>query len=109
MLEHVDDPKETVKECLSLLKPNGSFYMSTLNRNLKSFVSLIIGAEYLLNMVPKGTHSYSKFIKPSEINNYLIQNKYAIKIRVKLKGKGFRELYGDFRLFKPVDKVKFRY
>ena len=58
MLEHVDDPKEIIKECLSLLKPNGSFYMSTLNRNLKSFVSLIVGAEYLLNMVPKGTHSY---------------------------------------------------
>ena len=72
MLEHVDDPKEIIKECLSLLKPNGSFYMSTLNRNLKSFISLIVGAEYLLNMVPKGTHSYSKFIKPSEINNYLI-------------------------------------
>ena len=63
MLEHVDDPKEIIKACLSLLKPNGSFYRSTLNRNLKSFVSLIVGAEYLLNMVPKGTHSYSKFIK----------------------------------------------
>jgi|TARA_B100001540_G_scaffold70977_1_gene64012 2-polyprenyl-6-hydroxyphenyl methylase/3-demethylubiquinone-9 3-methyltransferase len=93
MLEHVDDPKEIIKECLSLLKPNGSFYMSTLNRNLKSFVSLIVGAEYLLNMVPKGTHSYSKFIKPSEINNYLIQNKYVIK---NISGIKYNFLYKNF-------------
>ena len=67
--------------------------MSTLNRNLKSFLSLIVGAEYLLNMVPKGTHSYSKFIKPSEINNYLIQNKYVIK---NISGIKYNFLYKNF-------------
>jgi 2-polyprenyl-6-hydroxyphenyl methylase/3-demethylubiquinone-9 3-methyltransferase len=67
MLEHVPDPSSIVKACSSLVKPYGSVIFSTLNRNIKSYLMAIVGAEYVLNMVPKGTHEHDKFIKPSEL------------------------------------------
>ena len=67
MLEHVPDPASVVKACAKLCKPGGHLYFSTINRNPKSYLFSIIGAEYLLNLLPKGTHDYSKFIKPSEL------------------------------------------
>ena len=67
MLEHVPDPAATVRACATLVKPGGWVFFSTLNRNLKSYLFAIIGAEYVLNLLPKGTHDYGKFIKPSEL------------------------------------------
>ncbi|AEC20034.1 DHHB methyltransfera [Pusillimonas sp. T7-7] len=67
MLEHVPDPGSIVQACASLVKPGGWVFFSTLNRNPKSFLFAIVGAEYVLRMLPKGTHSYENFIKPSEL------------------------------------------
>ncbi|MDP2963600.1 MAG: bifunctional 2-polyprenyl-6-hydroxyphenol methylase/3-demethylubiquinol 3-O-methyltransferase UbiG [Sulfurimicrobium sp.] len=67
MLEHVPDPLSIVKACTLLVKPGGHVFFSTLNRNLKSYLFAVIGAEYVLNMLPRGTHDYAKFIKPSEL------------------------------------------
>lgn len=73
MLEHVPDPKQIVHDCVALLKPGGFFFCSTLNRNMAAFLCGIIGAEYVLNLIPKGTHSYDRFIKPSELNTWAEQ------------------------------------
>ncbi len=70
MLEHVPDPASVVSACAKLTKPGGKLFFSTLNRNPKSFLFAIVGAEYLLNLVPKGTHDHSKFIRPSELANW---------------------------------------
>lgn len=70
MLEHVPTPASVIKACSSLLKPGGEAFFSTLNRNLKSYLMAVVGAEYLLNMLPKGTHDYAKFIKPSELKRW---------------------------------------
>ena len=67
MLEHVTDYAETSKACAELAQPGGDLFFSTINRNPKAYVLLILGAEYVLNMLPRGTHEYSKFIKPSEL------------------------------------------
>jgi 2-polyprenyl-6-hydroxyphenyl methylase/3-demethylubiquinone-9 3-methyltransferase len=68
MLEHVPDPEAIVAACARLVKPGGRVFFSTLNRNPKSYLFAVIGAEYVLNMLPKGTHDYQKFIKPSELS-----------------------------------------
>jgi 2-polyprenyl-6-hydroxyphenyl methylase/3-demethylubiquinone-9 3-methyltransferase len=68
MLEHVPDPEAIVTACARLVKPGGRVFFSTLNRNLKSYLFAVVGAEYVLNMLPKGTHDYRKFIKPSELS-----------------------------------------
>ncbi len=67
MLEHVPDPASVVRACAQLVKPGGQVFFSTINRNPKSYLFAIIGAEYLLRMLPKGTHDYAKFIRPSEL------------------------------------------
>lgn len=67
MLEHVPDPASVVQACADLCKPGSTLFFSTLNRNPKSYLFAIIGAEYLLRLLPKGTHEYAKFIKPSEL------------------------------------------
>ncbi len=67
MLEHVPDPAAVIAACAQLVKTNGHVFFSTLNRNPKSYLLAIIGAEYMLNMLPRGTHDYAKFIKPSEL------------------------------------------
>ena len=70
MLEHVPDPASIVQACSTLVKPGGWVFFSTLNRNPKSFLFAIVGAEYVLNLLPKGTHEYAKFIRPSELASY---------------------------------------
>ncbi len=70
LLEHVPDPASVVAACAALVKPAGAVYFSTINRNPKSFLLAIIGAEYLLNLLPKGTHQYEKFIRPRELNHW---------------------------------------
>ncbi|CAN1531797.1 UbiG 2-polyprenyl-3-methyl-5-hydroxy-6-metoxy-1,4-benzoquinol methylase [Burkholderiaceae bacterium] len=71
MLEHVPDPASVVKACASLAKPGATLFFSTLNRNPKSYLFAIIGAEYLLRLLPKGTHDYRKFITPSELGHFV--------------------------------------
>ena len=70
MLEHVPDPLLIVKACADLVKPGGYVFFSTINRNAKAFLFAIVGAEYMLNMLPRGTHEYAKLIKPSELAGY---------------------------------------
>jgi 2-polyprenyl-6-hydroxyphenyl methylase / 3-demethylubiquinone-9 3-methyltransferase len=70
MLEHVPDPASVVRACATLVKPGGWVFFSTINRNPKSFLFAIVGAEYLLRMLPKGTHEYAKMIRPSELASY---------------------------------------
>ena len=67
MLEHVPDPASVVKACAQLVKPGGWVFFSTINRNPKAFALAIVGAEYILNMLPRGTHEYAKLIRPSEL------------------------------------------
>ncbi len=67
MLEHVPDPASVIQACATLVKPGGHVFFSTLNRNAKAYLLSVIGAEYLLRMLPRGTHDYAKFIKPSEL------------------------------------------
>jgi 2-polyprenyl-6-hydroxyphenyl methylase/3-demethylubiquinone-9 3-methyltransferase len=67
MLEHVPDPSSVVRACAQMVKPGGHVFFSTINRNPKSFLFAIVGAEYVLNLLPKGTHEYAKFIRPSEL------------------------------------------
>lgn len=70
MLEHVPDPSMVVKACSVLVKPGGYIFFSTINRNTKAFLMAIIGAEYVLNMLPKGTHEYARFFKPHELSGF---------------------------------------
>lgn len=70
MLEHVPDPASTVRACAQLVKPGGYVFFSTLNRNPKSYLFAVIGAEYVLNLLPRGTHDYAKFLKPSELAQF---------------------------------------
>jgi 2-polyprenyl-6-hydroxyphenyl methylase/3-demethylubiquinone-9 3-methyltransferase len=70
MLEHVPDPASVVNACATLLRPGGRIFFSTLNRNFKSFALAIVGAEYVLGLLPKGTHEYAKFLRPSELSTW---------------------------------------
>ena len=70
MLEHVPNPASTIAACAALVKPGGHVFFSTINRNLKAYLLAVIGAEYVLKMLPKGTHDYAKFIKPSELTRW---------------------------------------
>ena len=67
VIEHVPDPQSLVTACSNLLKPGGSLFLSTINRNPRSWITAIVGAQYIFNILPKGTHEFSKFIKPSEL------------------------------------------
>jgi 2-polyprenyl-6-hydroxyphenyl methylase/3-demethylubiquinone-9 3-methyltransferase len=73
MLEHVPNPSSVIASCARLVRPGGHVFLSTLNRNPKSYLLAVIGAEYVLNMLPKGTHDYAKFIKPSELARWVKQ------------------------------------
>jgi 2-polyprenyl-6-hydroxyphenyl methylase / 3-demethylubiquinone-9 3-methyltransferase len=73
MLEHVPNPSSVIAACARLVKPGGQVFLSTLNRNPKSYLFAVIGAEYVMNMLPKGTHDYAKFIKPSELARWAKQ------------------------------------
>ena len=71
MLEHVPSPGEIIKNCSDILKKDGDIFFSTINRNPRSYLFAVIGAEYILNLLPKGTHDYEKFIKPSELAKWI--------------------------------------
>lgn len=70
LLEHVPDPASTIRACARLVKPDGHLFFSTINRNPKAYLFAVIGAEYLLRLLPKGTHDYRKFIRPSELDEW---------------------------------------
>lgn len=100
MLEHVPDPSSVVKSCAQLVKPGGSVYFSTINRNAKAFLFAILGAEYIMKMLPRGTHDYSKFIRPSELD---ICAREANLELVNIAGIVYNPLTGMFRSSRDVD------
>ena len=93
MLEHVPDPSSVIRACSNLVKPGGHLYFSTINRNIKSYFFAVIGAEYLLNILAKGTHDYSKFIRPSEISGWLRDSNLEQKSITGLTYNPFRKTY----------------
>jgi len=100
MLEHVPDPSSVIAACAKLVKPGGHVYFSTLNRNPKSWLFAIVGAEYVLNMLPKGTHEYSKFIKPSELEGWANNADLNAK---RIIGMHYNPITKHYKLDKGVD------
>ena len=100
MLEHVPDPMSVVRACAKLCKPGGTLFFSTLNRNPKSYLFAIIGAEYILKLLPKGTHEYAKFIKPSELVTF---TRNAGLEMIGIKGLGYNPLTQVYSLSDDVD------
>lgn len=100
MLEHVPDPASVIKACAKLLKPGGQLFLSTINRNPKAFLFAIVGAEHLLKMLPKGTHEYKKFIKPSELSSYVRQAKLEFQ---DVTGMVYNPLLKEYKLARDVN------
>ena len=100
MLEHVPDPASTVEACARLVKPGGQVFFSTINRNPKSWLLAIVGAEYVLNLLPRGTHEYMKFIKPSELEGWARQAGLTMR---ELIGMHYNPLTREYRLGRGVD------
>ena len=95
MLEHVPEPASVVRACATLVKPGGWVFFSTLNRNAKAFLMAIVGAEHVLKLLPKGTHEYSRFIRPSELSRWCREAALAPD---GFKGLGFNPLTGRYSL-----------
>ena len=95
LLEHVPDPLSVIKACSALVKPNGLVFFSTLNRNIKAYLFAIVGAEYLLNMLPQGTHDYAKFIQPAELASWARQAGLTVD---NFKGLTYNPLTKHYRL-----------
>ena len=100
MLEHVPDPSSVVRACARLCKPGGTLFFSTLNRSPKSYLFAIIGAEYVLRLLPKGTHEYAKFIKPSELVEFTRQAGLEM---IAMKGMSYNPLTQVYSLGDDVD------
>lgn len=100
MLEHVPDPASVISACARLVKPGGQVFLSTLNRNPKSYLFAIVGAEYLLRMLPRGTHDFAKFIRPSEMEGW---TRHAGLELVELTGMSYNPFSKQYRLGKDLD------
>ena len=100
MLEHVPDPESIIASAARLLKPGGDLFFSTINRNPKSFALAILGAEYLLNMVPKGTHDYKRFIKPSELASAIRENELSL---LDITGITYNPFTKNYKLSRDID------
>lgn len=100
MLEHVPDAASIVAAAASLLKPDGHLFFSTINRNPKAFVLAILGAEYILNMIPRGTHDYKNFIKPSELASAVRASQMEV---IDITGMTYNPLTRHYRLGRDVD------
>ena len=100
MLEHVPDPSSVIRACATMAKPGGKVILSTLNRNPKSFLFAIVGAEYILNMLPKGTHEFSKFIRPSELAGWVREADLEI---LEIKGMTYNPFTRSYSLGKDID------
>lgn len=99
MLEHVPDPAAVIEACAKLVKPGGSVFFSTINRNPKAYLFAVLGAEYILNMLPRGTHAYEKFIKPSELSHWA---RVAGLTTNDIKGMSYNPLTKQYRLGNDV-------
>lgn len=95
MLEHVPDPESIIKSLSEIVKPNGHVFMSTLNKTIKGYLHAIVGAEYVLKMVPKGTHDHAKFIRPSQLIQWA--EKYGLKARM-MKGLTYNPITQTYQL-----------
>ncbi len=100
MLEHVPDPASVIRACAMLAKPGGKVFFSTINRNPKSYLFAIIGAEYLLRLLPKGTHDYRKFIRPSELERWAREAGLALR---DITGMSYNPLTQSYSLGRDVD------
>jgi 2-polyprenyl-6-hydroxyphenyl methylase/3-demethylubiquinone-9 3-methyltransferase len=100
MLEHVPDPSSVVDACSRLVKPGGHVIFSTINRNPKSYLFAIIGAEYLLKLLPKGTHDFAKFIRPSELGRWIRQTPLQ---SIDMTGLSYNPLTHEYSLTPDVD------
>lgn len=98
-LEHVPDPSAIVAAVSKLVKPNGFVFLSTINRNPKAYLHAVIGAEYILNMLAKGTHDYSKFIKPSELSSWVRESGLTVDA---MRGLGYNPLTKAYTLSDDV-------
>lgn len=98
-LEHVPDPASVVRACARLAKPGGQLFFSTINRNPKAWLLMIVAAEQLLKMVPKGTHDHTKFIRPTELSSYAERAGLQLK---RMSGVIYNPLTGQFRLSRDV-------
>ncbi|SMB28829.1 bifunctional 3-demethylubiquinone-9 3-methyltransferase and 2-octaprenyl-6-hydroxy phenol methylase [Sterolibacterium denitrificans] len=78
MLEHVPDPASTVRACAALVRPGGRVFLSTINRNPKAYLFAVVGAEYILDLLPRGTHDYARFLRPAELSRYCRQSGLAV-------------------------------
>ncbi|MCB5187625.1 bifunctional 2-polyprenyl-6-hydroxyphenol methylase/3-demethylubiquinol 3-O-methyltransferase UbiG [Methylobacillus caricis] len=103
MLEHVPDPAAVVRACANLVKPGGKVFFSTINRNPKAYLFAVVGAEYVLNMLPRGTHEYAKFIKPSELSSWVRAAGLDV---IGFKGLGYNPLT---KVYKLNDDVSVNY
>ena len=95
MLEHVPDPASVIRACAALVKPGGHVFFSTINRNPKAYLFAIVGAEYVLRMLPKGTHDYAKFIRPSELSRWIREAQLDMR---DITGLTYNPLTGTYRL-----------
>ena len=95
MLEHVPNPASVIRACAKLCKPGGHLYFSTINRNPKAFALSIVGAEYILGLLPKGTHEYGKFIRPAELAEWLRENELQLQ---HMTGLTYNPLFKRYRL-----------
>lgn len=100
MLEHVPQPESVIHACAKLLKPGGSLFLSTINRNPKAYLFAIVGAEHLLKMLPKGTHDFKKFIRPSELGSYVRNAGLEFK---DVTGMTYNPLLKEYKLGNDVD------
>lgn len=100
MLEHVPDPAAVVAACAKLVKPGGHVFFSTINRNPKAYLFAVLGAEYLLNLLPKGTHDYAKFIRPAELDEW--SRKAGLKL-CDLTGMSYHPLTRAYSLGRDID------
>ncbi len=100
MLEHVPDPAQVVKSCAELVKPGGHVFFSTINRNPKSFAFAIVGAEYILKLLPTGTHEYEKFIRPSELESWARHSGLSLQDSI---GMHYNPLTKDYSLGENLD------
>ena len=100
MLEHVPDPASVVRACSALVKPGGWVFFSTLNRNPKSFLFAVVGAEYVLNLLPKGTHEYARMIKPSELADWVRANPLNV---MRMKGMTYNPFTRQYALGTDTD------
>lgn len=99
MLEHVPDPAAIIKACANLVKPGGDVFFSTLNRHPKAYLLAVFGAEYVMNMLPKGTHDYKRFIRPSELASWCRQAGLQVK---NISGMSYNPLSREFSLGNDV-------